>query len=157
MNLTSIHEDAGFHPWPHSVGQGSSVAMSCGLGYGCSLDPSLLWLWLWLWLWLAAVAPIQLLRPLAWELPYAAGVVLKSKKTNNKNQTKQTKQPTFYFSQFWRLEVQDRDVSRAGFLWGSPPLLDDGHLLAESSVVFPLGEHVHSICVQFPLYIRAAV
>ena len=32
---------------------------------------------LWLWHWPAAVAPIQ---PLAWELPYAAGVALKTKK-----------------------------------------------------------------------------
>ena len=40
------------------MGQGSGVAVSCD----CSP---------------AAVAPI---RPLAWELPYAAGVVLKRKK-----------------------------------------------------------------------------
>ena len=32
---------------------------------------------LWLWLWLETAAPIQ---PLAWELPYATGVALKSKK-----------------------------------------------------------------------------
>ena len=34
---------------------------------------------LWLWLWLAATAPIQ---PLAWEIPYAAGVALKNKNKN---------------------------------------------------------------------------
>ena len=33
------------------------------------------------WLWLAAVA---LIRPLAWDLPYAAGVALKSKKERKK-------------------------------------------------------------------------
>ena len=33
--------------------------------------------WLWLWCRLAGVAPLQ---PLAWELPYAAGVALKKKK-----------------------------------------------------------------------------
>ena len=44
---------------------------------GCSTsDPSLLWLrWR-----LAAAAPI---RPLAWKLPYAAGVALKRKKEKN--------------------------------------------------------------------------
>ena len=36
---------------------------------------------LWLWRRLAATAPI---RPLAWELPYATGVAIKSKKTKNK-------------------------------------------------------------------------
>ena len=45
--------------------------MSCGVGHRCSLDPTLLWLWL------AAAAPV---RPLAWELPYVAGVFLKRKK-----------------------------------------------------------------------------
>ena len=46
--------------------------MSCGVGRRCTLDPELL---LWLWRRPVATAPI---RPLAWEPPYAAGVVLKS-------------------------------------------------------------------------------
>ena len=41
-------------------------------------------LW-WLWLWPAAAAPI---RPLAWELPYAAGVALKKAKDKNKTKRK---------------------------------------------------------------------
>ena len=45
--------------------------MSCDVGLRRGLDPVLLWLWL------AAVALIQ--PPLAWELPYATGVALKSK------------------------------------------------------------------------------
>ena len=55
------------------MGRGSSVAMSCGVGHRCSLDPALLWLWCRP----AAVGPI---RPLAWELPYAVGKALKRKK-----------------------------------------------------------------------------
>ena len=55
-------------------------AVSCGLGYRCGSDLALLWLWCRL----AAVAPI---RPLAWELPYAASASLKNK-TNK--QTKVT-------------------------------------------------------------------
>ena len=54
------------------MGRGSGVAMSCGVGCRYGLDPE----WLWLWLWPAAVAPIQ---PLAWEIPYATGMALKSK------------------------------------------------------------------------------
>ena len=53
-----------FDPWPHSVGWGSSVTVSCGIGHRCSSDPTLLWLLCRL----AAAAPIQ---PLAWEFPYA--------------------------------------------------------------------------------------
>ena len=53
------------------MGKGSGIAMSCGVGCKCALDPILLWLWL------AVVAPI---RPLAWEPPYAASVALKRKK-----------------------------------------------------------------------------
>ena len=47
--------------------------MSWGVDCICSSDPALPWLW-----YRPVVeAPIQ---PLAWELPYAAGVVLKKKK-----------------------------------------------------------------------------
>ena len=47
--------------------------MSCGVGRRGGLDPALPWLWCRM----AATAPI---RPLAWEPPYATGVVLKCKK-----------------------------------------------------------------------------
>ena len=47
--------------------------MSCGVGHRRGSDPALLWLWRRP----VATAPIQ---PLAWELPYAASVALKSKK-----------------------------------------------------------------------------
>ena len=62
-----------FNPWPCSMGQGSGIAMSCGIGHRCNWDPVLLWLWHSP----AAAAPIQ---PLAWELPYTVGVALKSQK-----------------------------------------------------------------------------
>ena len=48
--------------------------MSCGVDRGGGWDTALLWLWPGL----AAVAP--LIRPLAWELPNAAGLALKTKK-----------------------------------------------------------------------------
>ena len=51
-NPTGIHDDAGpvgggvaFHPWLHSVGGGSSMAVSYDVGCRCSSDPTLLWLW----------------------------------------------------------------------------------------------------------------
>ena len=63
--------------------------MSCGVAHrrGSDLVLVLLWLWLWLWLWLATVAPI---RPLAWELPYAAGTALE-KAERQKKRTKKLK------------------------------------------------------------------
>ena len=56
--------------------------MSCGVGHRCGSDPVLLWLWTRP----AAVAPIQ---PLAWELPYAAGVALKRPKKKREEQVRE--------------------------------------------------------------------
>ena len=72
------------------MGQGSGLAVSCGVGCKYVSDPALLWLWCRL----AAIAPIQ---PLAWELPYTSGVALESKakkkkKTDKKQKTKPRKQ-----------------------------------------------------------------
>ena len=47
--------------------------MSYGISHRRGSDLTLLWLWLWLWL-----ASVALVRPLAWELPYALDVILKS-------------------------------------------------------------------------------
>ena len=44
--------------------------MSCDVGHRCGSDLA----WLWLWLWPVATA---LIRPLAWESPYAVGAALK--------------------------------------------------------------------------------
>ena len=59
------------------MGQGSGVAVSCGVGRRRGSDPMLVWLWCRL----AATAPIQ---PLAWELAYAEGAALKRKKKERK-------------------------------------------------------------------------
>ena len=72
-NLTRNLEVAGLIPELASVGQGSSTAMSCGVGHRHSSDPMLLWLWHRP----AAIAPSW---PLAWKPPYAMGVALKRKK-----------------------------------------------------------------------------
>ena len=55
------------------MGEGSGVAMSCGVGYTCSSDPVLLWLW-------CRLAAIALIGLLAWEPPYAEGAALKRQK-----------------------------------------------------------------------------
>ena len=70
----------GFNPWPYSVGRGSGIAVSCGVGRRCGSDVVLLWLSHWP----AAVAPI---RPLAWEPLHAADVTLKGQKKKKENYT----------------------------------------------------------------------
>ena len=61
-----------FNPWPQSVGQESGIAVSRGIGRKHGSDSMLLWLWY-------RLAAAALIHPLAWELPYAAGVTLKTK------------------------------------------------------------------------------
>jgi len=66
------------------VGQGSGVAVDCGVGCRRGSDPALLWLW-------RRPAATALIRPLAWEPPYAVGAALekakrqKDKKIKNKD------------------------------------------------------------------------
>ena len=68
------------------MGQGSAVAVSCGVGPRRGSDPALQWLWRRQ----AAVVPIG---PLAWEPPYAASAVLESKNNNNNNNKKKPLSP----------------------------------------------------------------
>ena len=70
---TSIHEDVGLTPGLTQWDKGSSIAMRCCVGHRCGLDPMLLWLW-------RRPAAAALIRPLAWELPYAADAALKKLK-----------------------------------------------------------------------------
>ena len=51
--------------------------MSCGVGCRHSLDPTLLWLW-------CGRVATALIRPLAWEPPYAAGAAQEMAKRQRK-------------------------------------------------------------------------
>ena len=64
------------------MGEGSGIAVSCGVGHRLSSDPTLLWLWHRP----AATAPI---RPLAWEHPYVTGVALEKAKRRKKKRKKE--------------------------------------------------------------------
>ena len=75
-NPTRNHE-VEFDPWPYSLGEGSGVAMSCGVGHKHGSALALLWLQ-------HRPAATALIRPLAWELPYAVGATLKKDKRAKK-------------------------------------------------------------------------
>ena len=57
----------------------SSVAVSCGVGHRHGSNPVLLWLWHRL------LVTTALIRPLAWETPYAVGVTLEKTKKKKRN------------------------------------------------------------------------
>ena len=71
--MTSTHEDTSSIPGLAQWVKGSGVAMSCGVGCRPDLDPELLWLWHW-------PVAMLLIRPLAWEPPYAVGAAQKRQK-----------------------------------------------------------------------------
>ena len=77
---SSIHEDMGLIPWPCSVGWGSGVALSCGVGCRCSSDLVLLLLW-------CRPAATALIWPLVWEFPYVMVWPQKAKKAKRKKET----------------------------------------------------------------------
>ena len=63
--------------------------MSCGVGHRRGSNLALLWPW-------SRPAATALIRPIAWEPPYAVGMALKRQKTKqNKKQTKKQKQNRF--------------------------------------------------------------
>ena len=70
-NLIRNHEGVG--SIPGLVQWVRNPALSFGVGHRCSSDLALLWLW-------CRPAAAALIRPLAWELPYATGMVLKRPK-----------------------------------------------------------------------------
>ena len=79
--------DCGFDPWPRSVDWGSNVAVSYGVGRRHGSDLALLWLW-------HRQAATGLIRPLAWEPPYAVGSSprkIQKKKKKRKIKMKQQK------------------------------------------------------------------
>ena len=76
-NPNSIHEGLNSKPRPGSVGRGSSIAMSCGIGRRCSSDPKLLWLW-------RRTAATALIAPPPWDPPCSAPADLKIEAKNKK-------------------------------------------------------------------------
>ena len=76
-NPTRNHEVVGSIRGLAQWVKGSGIAVSCGVGRRHGLDPMLLWLW-------HRPVAIALIRPLAWEPPYAVGSALKRQKINKK-------------------------------------------------------------------------
>jgi len=67
--------------------------MSCGIDHRCSSDPALLWLW-------RRPVAAALIRPLAWEPPYAAGAAQEMAKRQKKRPKKPPKNIIKNFVEF---------------------------------------------------------
>ena len=111
MNPTGNHKVLG--PWPCSVGWGSGIAVSCGVGHRCGLDLALLWFWCRP----VATAPIV---PLAWEPPHATGAVLekterpkkKKKKANISTWRQEDREEKELHYGIFTMELKDKPKTR---------------------------------------------
>jgi len=83
-NPTRNHEVVGSIPGLAQWVKDLAYTVSCGIGCRHGSDSE----WLWLWLWLEATA---LIRPLAWEPPYAAGAALEKAKRHTHTHTQKKK------------------------------------------------------------------
>ena len=86
--LTRNHEVAGSVPALAQWVKGSGVAVSGGVGCRRNSDPALLWLW-------CRPVATALIRPLAWEPPYAMSAALKRTKRQKKKKKKKCFQRLF--------------------------------------------------------------
>ena len=80
--------------------------MSCGVGRRCGSDLAFLWLWY-------RLVATALIRPLAWEPPYALGSALKGQKTTTTTTTKRRRRRKKVPSQILRsstLQLLSRTV-----------------------------------------------
>ena len=80
------------------MGLGSGIALSCGVGCRLGLDPALLWLW-------CRLVAAALIRPLAWEPPYAEGVAQEIAKRKKKYKKKKQKGKKGGWWTFWVLFI----------------------------------------------------
>ena len=76
--LTRNHDVVGLIP---GLAQWVEYLVSCGVGCRSGSDPALLWLW-------CMPVAMALIRPLAWESPYATGVALEKAKREKKERKK---------------------------------------------------------------------
>ena len=101
-NPTRNHAVAGSIPGLAQWVKDLALAVSCGVGCRHDSDPVLLWLWY-------RPAAVALIRPLAWEPPYAAEVALEMAKRQKKKKNllaKRKKIILFVFGlHMWHMKV----------------------------------------------------
>ena len=88
--------------------------MVWGVGRRCDSDPELLWLW-------CRLAATALIRPLAWEPPYASGAALKKTKKQKTNKKKNPIKVSYgeARTRFKSFPLPQAEIREPSWLWRS--------------------------------------
>ena len=114
--------------------------MSCGVGLRHGSDPTLLWFW-------HRPAATALIRPLAWEPPFAMGAALEKAKWQKKKKDKEKRNPKYiWLNSIIKVSFSSHicEMSHQNY-WNDSVLHSYSRILVSFNVIPPFARVLHTL------------